>query len=519
MNPKMQPVLRWCAAAILVALASPAHGQLAISGRPVPALTQLDTIMTNFMNDSGRTISAGVLGVSRGGRVVFLHSYGTLSPGVNLPETALFRQASVVKPITAAAMQRFAQNNGLGANQLQRRAFNLSGNGGVLSVTLPPSTAIGDARYSQITVGHLLNHSAGWDRNSQPITNPWFRDFPITQVRAAGIQMNEPDALPTRPQLVGFALQFPLDYAPGAASYTQPVPSGSPPGTMPITMTPGPGATYSNFGYLVLGEILETLAPGGYLGYVRDQILSAANWIPATEWALGHTLTSQRDLREPPYVSGEGSANSVFDYTPPIDQLPLQDGGYHIETMMAHGGLIASSQAMLRFGNLFSVWYQTTGAGTTQASNIGLPITAANPMPNAAHTGALPGTSTILRQIGGAAGADDDIVIHIAFNERSGGSADWASDACNQVVTFLNGLAADAWPTATCDGFWATVGTENPFAGYGGYNSNYQGFASALNKVSDGSYLRLRPGTQKWTGTITKRVQIDAPEGPVTLGK
>ena len=497
-------------------IAGSAPGQLPISGRPVPQLAQLDNIMISFMTDPSRTISAGVLGISRGGQVVFLRAYGSLSPGVNLPETALFRQASVVKPITAAAIQRFSQTGGLGASQLQRRAFNFSGNGGILNLTLPPATALGDSRCAQITVGHLLNHSAGWDRNSQPITNPWFRDFPITQVRAAGIQMNQPDALPTRPQLMGWALQFPLDYAPGAATYTQPVPIGSAPGTLPITMTPGPGATYSNFGYLVLGEILEAQAPGGYLGYVRNEIMSAANWIPATEWDIARTLPADRNPREPDYVD-TSSGDSVFDYTAPIDQLPHQYGAYHLETMLAHGGLIASSQAMLRFGNLYSVFYDTQGAGTTQSSNLGRPITAANPMPNAAHTGSLPGTSSILQQIGGGTGVEDDVVIHIVFNERNG-NTDWAALAAAQVSAFLGGLAASAWPANTCDGFWVTLGAENPSTGFGGYHSTYQGFQSALNRVADGSYLRLRPGSQVWTGTINKQLRIDAPEGPVTLG-
>jgi CubicO group peptidase (beta-lactamase class C family) len=504
-------------AALLCALASNASAQLAVSGRPVPELAQLDTIMSNFMNDPARSISAGVLGVSRGGRVVFLHGYGTLRAGVNLPENALFRQASVVKPITAAAVHRFAQNGGLGANQLQRPAFNLSANGGVLNITLPASTPLGDGRMAQITVGHLLNHSAGWDRNSQPITNPWLRDFPITQIRAAGIQMNEPDALPTRPQLVGWALQFPLDYTPGAASYTQPVPNGSAPGTLPVVMTPGPGATYSNFGYLVLGEILEAQAPGGYLGYLRGQIMSAANWIPSSEWGPARTLAADTDAREPGYV-GSFTGPSVFDYVAPIDQVPLQYGGYHVETMLAHGGLVASSEVMLRFGNLFSVLYQTRGAGSTQSNDIGLPLSAANAMPNAAHTGSLPGTSTILQQIGGAAGTDDDVVIHIAFNERDS-VADWAAQASTQVVNYLNTLAANAWPTASCDGFWTALGAENSSAGSGAFNSSFQGFASALNRVADGSFLRLRSGHQAWTGTITKRVRLDAPEGVVVLGQ
>lgn len=490
---------------------------LPVSGRPVPVLAQLDTIMDGFMTDSARNIPAGVLGVSRGGRVVYLRAFGSLSPGVNLPETALFRQASVVKPITAAAIQRLSAAGGFGATNLQRRAFNLSGNGGVLSISPP---AAPDANAQNITLGHLLNHSGGWDRNQ---ASPG--DIPVNQVRAAGIAMNQPDALPTRGQLVDWAMQFPLNFAPGAATYTPAMPAGAP------AVVPGPGSTYSNFGYLLLGQVLDATAPGGYLGYLGTDILSAQNWIPWTEWGLARTRQSELNVREPGYDSGsEGTFDSVFDYTAPIDQLPAAYGGnYHIETMLAHGGLSASSQAMLRFGNLYSVRYATTGAGATQSNLIGSPVPATGFFPDLAfvqpfrsdfsHTGALPGTSTVLRQIGNAAGPADDIVIHIAFNKRSGTTVDWAGDASTLVLAFLDTIStAGTWPTETCDGFWVTLGAENFGTAFGGYHSNYQGFQTAIDHSGDGSYLRLRPGTQNWTGTITRRVRLDAPEGPVTLG-
>jgi CubicO group peptidase (beta-lactamase class C family) len=355
----------------------------------------------------------------------------------------------------------------------------------------------------------------GWDSN-QPTPG----NIPLSRVRTAGIAMNEPDALPTRQQLVDWAMQYPLSFAPGAATYTPPSPPGAP------TVAPGPGPTYSNFGYLLLGETLNAVAPGGYLGYLGANILSAQNWIPSTEWGAATTLQAQNNTREPGYVcTNEGPFSSVFDYTSPVDQLPAQYGGlYHFETMLAHGGLIASAQAMLRFGNLFSVAYNTQGAGATQSNTIGSPVPATG-FPtgsDASHTGALPGTNTILRQLGFDAGAQDDLVIYIAFNERSGPAAtdpDWATEASNAILPYLLGIAAaNTWPTEKCDGFWVTLGMENATAGLGGYHSRYQGFQSALNRVTNGSDLRLQTGTQHWTGTISKRLRIDAPEGPVTLG-
>lgn len=160
---------------------------------------------------------------------------------------------------------------------------------------------------------------------------------PVNRVLDAGIAMNQPDALPTRAQLVDWAMQFPLNFAPGAATYTPATPAGAP------AVMPGPGSTYSNFGYLLLGQVLEATAPGGYLGYLGTDFLSAQNWIPGTEWGMSRTREVELNMREPDYVSGsEGPFDSVYDYTPPIDSLPATYGGnYHMQTMLAHGGLSA----------------------------------------------------------------------------------------------------------------------------------------------------------------------------------
>lgn len=518
MNSRKGTLPICCFAALLALLATEAWAQLPVSGRPVPALAQLDTIMSDFMTDSTRSISAGVLGVSRGGRVIFLHGYGELRPGTPLPETALMRIASVGKPITAAAIHDFSALGGFGPANLQRPIFNLAGNGGLLSLSplQPPDTNAGS-----ITLGHLLDHVGGWDRNQ---TFP--ADIPVNRIRDAGMAMNEPDALPTRRQIVDWAMGFPLDFPPGAAGYTPAAPAGA------TNRPPGASTTYSNFGYLLLGEALEAAAPGGYLGYLRANILRAQDWIPATEWGAATTLKEQNDPREPDYVSAEGLLWSVFDYSPPLDALPATYGGnYHIETMLAHGGLIASAQCMLRFGHLFSVRYVTQGAGPTQANAIGQRVPATGFPPDSTfaspgrsdfwHTGALPGANTILRQLGYGSGSSNDVVVFLAFNERNErGTNDWATQAANSVVAFLDVIdAADQWPSATCDGFWVTLGEENPTAGFGGYDSRFKGFGSALDRVSDGSSVRLSPGQQNWKGTLRKRLRIDAPEGAARLGQ
>jgi hypothetical protein len=132
-------------------------------------------------------------------------------------------------------------------------------------------------------------------------------------------------------------------------------------------------------------------------------------------------------------------------------------------------------------------------------------------MTNYAHSGRLDGCNTWLQQ------RADGLVFYLALNRTDYGNPDYAGVLASNVTSQLN-LGGFTWPNTEADGFWVTLGTESASAGFGGYHSTYEGFQSALNRVTDGSYLRLRPGSQNWTGVITKRVRLDAPEGAARLG-
>lgn len=73
------------------------------------------------------------------------------------------------------------------------------------------------------------------------------------------------------------------------------------------------------------------------------------------------------------------------------------------------------------------------------------------------------------------------------------------------------------WPATTSDGFWTQPGAEL-IAGVGGYNAPFRGFQRMLNQTTAGSRIRLKPGSQNWTGVLDRPMVIDAPEGAVTLG-
>lgn len=465
----------------LLLTAATVLADLPVSGRPVPDLVVFDTIMQDEMANSSAT--AGVLGVSRNGRVVYLRSFGYLDDGSTpLPETALMRIASCSKPFTAAAVRQLASSGALGASGLQRRVFNLTVNGvnnnGLLDVEpflIPGVNRLADERYADITVGHLLDHAGGFNRAEGP-RDPTFRSREIAE--QMGIA-----SPPSRHNVMRWMLGRPLFWAPGTVNNRD------------------NEDAYSNFGYMVLGEIVNTFTPqGDFHSHLHHVTLTPELWVPEGEFLQGRSLLTNRHPREPLYVHSQTSF-SAFDEFPFV--VPEQYGGWNLEGLRGAGGLIASAQAMLAFGSRYNVWYPEIGRSQAAVSPGG-----------GAHSGALDGTSTVLWPRGDA----NDTVVYVAFNVRNDDNGDHlAGEVRDRVATAIsNGLT---WPTATSDGFWVSAGSgTGGTQGRGGYNDAYRGFAKAWNATTTGSRIRMKPGNNAWSGVLNRKMRLDAPEGTARIG-
>ena len=455
-----------------------------ISGRPVESMTAFDTVVTDYMEEYD--VEASLVGIMREGKVVYLKGFGYRDAGLLMRENAVVRQASVTKPATAAVVRKLAAAGAFGPDGLQRRAFNLTVNGannnGILNV-LPSSAGslvgLTDQHLEQlsdITLEHLIQHRAGFDRND--VDGP--RDF-ITRTRriAGDLGVLNP---PSRQDVMRWMLGWPL------------------------TTPPGDTWEYSNFGYLVLGEVIDAVWPGGYVDSLHQLAFSPKMWIPASEVRVGRSTREDRDPREPWYRA-LGTGLSIFDDTEPIEQLPITYGGnYSLPMMRAHGGMIASGQAMLHLGNTYELWGNDSGAE--------------NPTGTEAHTGRLWGTETVIDQ------RDDGTVLYIFLNKT------WVGDDPANALIPLSELKEAiselldqgpgdewSWPETTSDGFWIVPTSALADTGLGGYHDPWRGFGAALNRAQSNSRLRLMTGSSNWTGTISKRLRLDAPLGPVQIGK
>jgi N-acyl-D-amino-acid deacylase len=108
---------------------------------------------------------------------------------------------------------------------------------------------------------------------------------------------------------------------------------------------PGTLYSYSNFGYNVLGRIIEKKTGQSYENNALGQVLLPAG---IRRMGIGGTLKEQRALGEGAYHANAGDplVDAVF---PSLGQVPEGYGGWSHAVLDSHGGWIASAMDLLRF--------------------------------------------------------------------------------------------------------------------------------------------------------------------------
>jgi CubicO group peptidase (beta-lactamase class C family) len=274
---------------------------LAAPARNNPPFASFDNAMEQFM--AAKNIPGGALSVVKDKRLVYARGYGWANQEKRLPVNprSLFRIASISKPFTAVAILKFVEQKKLTLNQ---RALDFIDLSPILGPDAQP-----DPRWQQITVRHLLQHTGGFDRDKS--FDPMFR--PGTIARAAQVK-----APANTSAIVRYMLGQPLDF------------------------TPGTSYAYSNFGYCLLGRIIEKVSGQPYETFVKQTVLSP---IGIRNMRLGRTIQPFPD--EVVYYDHGAPGNSVFpDVT---GKVASPYGSFYLEAMDAHGGWIASAVDLARF--------------------------------------------------------------------------------------------------------------------------------------------------------------------------
>ncbi|MBL8229733.1 MAG: serine hydrolase [Bryobacterales bacterium] len=267
---------------------------------------QVDAKMEEIRTSiQGYTVPGAVIAVTFEGRLIYTKGYGVAdqTTGAAPSPTTLFRIASVSKSITALAILKLVDQ---GLLTLDERAFD------ILSHLQPVGAP--DPAVATITVRQLLQHTSGMGgigpNNS---VDPMFEG---NQSLADSISASTSD---TRPVECSSIIRYQLG--------------------RPLTNAPGTGYYYSNFGYCVLGRIIERKSGMSYEAFVRRHVLSP---IGVQRMQQGRTLLSGRAPTEARYYTGPADAatgQSVFD---PFGLVERPYGVFYLESFDALGGWLGS---------------------------------------------------------------------------------------------------------------------------------------------------------------------------------
>ena len=355
--------------------AEPDAAKPPVTGIPNPDLAPFDTLMTDFVQT--HRVPGAALAVTRNSRLVYARGFGFADVDAErpVPPDALFRLASISKPLTAVAVMQLVEQSKFG---LDDRVFEI----------LPAKEWLPDKydeRLRSVTIRHLLQHTAGWDRE---------KSFdPIGRVGDVSRVVDKP--LPVGPaDVIRYTLTLPLDFDPGARY------------------------AYYNVDYLLLGRLIEHATGQPYETHMKRHVLAP---VGVTTMQLGRAWQDDLAKNEVRYYDSKRREQVAVNGTKLDAKVPLVSGAENFEAYEAHGGWIGSAVDLVRFASAFddpatskllkpetikTMWARPEGAAGHEAD--GQPKAAYyacgwNVRPvgdggraNTWHAGSIAGTSTLL---------------------------------------------------------------------------------------------------------------------------
>jgi len=251
-------------------------------------------------------ITGASVAIMKNERLIYAKGFGsTKREGFEQIEPKhLFRIASISKLITSTAIMKLVEKNQL---KLDQQVF---GKNGILNHQ--KYLEIRDDRVKNITIYHLLTHSAGWAKSGG---DPVFMPYSIMEK----MNVDLPVDLETT---IKYTLKHKnLDYEPGSKS------------------------SYLNFGYAVLGKVIEKVTGIGYEDYVVSRIL---NPLDIYDMHLGSTNRNIKFSNEVNYYSNS-PFKKVYSSLNEDEIVLRQYGGNNFNVLGAAGAWVASPAELLKF--------------------------------------------------------------------------------------------------------------------------------------------------------------------------
>jgi len=361
-----------------------------LTGEAHDAFLSVDAIMQEFIKQN--SLPGAALAITDHGRLVYARGFGYADVGSKEPvrPSSLFRIASISKPITAVAILQLVDQGKL---SLDDKVFEI--------LRYEPHLEVGgeiDALQNDITIKHLLQHRGGWDRDKS--FDAMFKSIEFAETLGV--------APPADPEsIIRMMLGKRLDF------------------------NPGERYAYSNYGYCLLGRVIEKLTGQPYEEYVKAKVLAP---LGVTAMQVGATHLDGRKLDEVRYYDPQ-LGDSVFA-NDLHSQVPQPYGAWYLEAMDSHGAWIASATDLVRFASAFDspakcpilsaenvrkmferpeglAGFDAKGQPNSQYYGLGWNVQIADSDRfTVSHSGSLPGTNTALTR------RPDGRNVAILFNTR-----------------------------------------------------------------------------------------------------
>lgn len=205
------------------------------------------------------------IAVSIKGKPAYVEAFGVADreSGEALTPQHRFRIASISKPVTSTGIFTLVEAGKLRLGDYVFGASSILGNDYPTTPTVQSLMPSGASRslVEQITIEHLLTHTTGtWGNQSR---DPMFMNQDLKHR-----------------ELINWTLEH-----------------------MPLTSPPGQSYAYSNFGYCILGRVIEKLSGRSYEQYIKDAVLKRCG---ITDMQIAGNTLRERAGNEVKYYSQTG---------------------------------------------------------------------------------------------------------------------------------------------------------------------------------------------------------------------
>ena len=269
----------------------------------IPELEALDKKINKYIYEWH--IKGASLAIVRNDSLVYAKGYGWADQEmeVKMEPGHIMRVASVSKLITSAGIMVLQDQGKL---TIKDKVF---GPEGILNDEFFNDLTKCDSRYYNITVEDLMRHRSGFSRD------PVFSSIDVQK-------------------------QMRLDHPPTKEDYFTLVLGKK------MSAPAGRTTKYSNFGYVVLSEIIERVSGESYETFIKENVMKPAG---CYDMHIGGIYYADKRENEVRYYTHEGDGKYIPDFQNPQDTVERCYGGSNLPLLSGAGAWCGSPIELARF--------------------------------------------------------------------------------------------------------------------------------------------------------------------------